>query len=212
MPCALSAAGPAPSPPRPSQPRHTWWQGEVPPSPSFSSWPLRRAAWLVPPSRGAVCPCGASRPGLPSARARPEDGSQRIFRRAYNYDAAPGAGGISDSGLIFVSYQADVERQFTPIQRRLDEMDMLNQWTKPIGRPCSPSPPGAAKAVSSAKACSPDTARKSHAPSTGLPPCGWCVVPAGTGRAARRSESWGRGGFRLREHVSGAAFTGGKDS
>ncbi|NSX36486.1 Dyp-type peroxidase [Pseudarthrobacter oxydans] len=142
MPCALSAAGPAPSPPRPSQPRHTWWQGEVPPSPSFSSWPLRRAAWLVPPSRGAVCPCGASRPGLPSARARPEDGSQRIFRRAYNYDAAPGAGGISDSGLIFVSYQADVERQFTPIQRRLDEMDMLNQWTKPIGRPCSPSPPG----------------------------------------------------------------------
>ena len=66
-------------------------------------------------------------------RARPEDSSQRIFRRAYNYDAAPGAGGVSDSGLIFVSYQADVDRQFTPIQRRLDQMDMLNQWTTPVG-------------------------------------------------------------------------------
>lgn len=75
-------------------------------------------------------------------RARPEDGSQRIFRRAYNYDAAPDSGGISDSGLIFVSYQADVERQFIPIQRRMDEMDMLNQWTTPIGSAVFAIPPG----------------------------------------------------------------------
>ena len=75
-------------------------------------------------------------------RARPEDRSQRIFRRAYNYDAAPGAGGVSDSGLIFVSYQADVDRQFTPIQRRLDEMDMLNQWTTPVGSAVFAIPPG----------------------------------------------------------------------
>jgi dye decolorizing peroxidase len=75
-------------------------------------------------------------------RARPEDGSQRIFRRAYNYDEPPGSGGISDSGLIFVSYQADVDRQFTPIQRRLDEMDMLNQWTTPIGSAVFAVPPG----------------------------------------------------------------------
>ena len=75
-------------------------------------------------------------------RARPGDSSQRIFRRAYNYDAAPGAGGVSDSGLIFVSYQADVDKQFTPIQRRLDEMDMLNQWTTPIGSAVFAIPPG----------------------------------------------------------------------
>ena len=75
-------------------------------------------------------------------RARPEDSSQRIFRRAYNYDAAPGSGGVSDSGLIFVSYQADVDKQFTPIQRRLDEMDMLNQWTTPIGSAVFAIPPG----------------------------------------------------------------------
>lgn len=75
-------------------------------------------------------------------RARPGDSSQRIFRRAYNYDAAPGAGGVSDSGLIFVSYQADVDKQFTPIQRRLDEMDMLNQWTTPVGSAVFAVPPG----------------------------------------------------------------------
>lgn len=75
-------------------------------------------------------------------RARPGDRAQRIFRRAYNYDAAPGAAGVSDSGLIFVSYQADVDRQFTPIQRRLDEMDMLNQWTTPVGSAVFAVPPG----------------------------------------------------------------------
>ncbi|MFW0774944.1 Dyp-type peroxidase [Paenarthrobacter nitroguajacolicus] len=75
-------------------------------------------------------------------RARPEDASQRMFRRAYNYDAAPGAGAGSGSGLIFASYQADVDRQFTPIQRRLDELDILNQWTTPVGSAVFAVPPG----------------------------------------------------------------------
>ena len=75
-------------------------------------------------------------------RARPEDQSQRIFRRGFNYDAAPGAGSVSDSGLIFASYQADVDRQFVPIQRRLDELDLLNQWTTPVGSAVFAVPPG----------------------------------------------------------------------
>lgn len=75
-------------------------------------------------------------------RSRPEDPTQRIFRRAYNYDHAPGAGAVSSSGLIFASYQADVDRQFTPIQRRLDELDMLNTWTVPIGSAVFAIPPG----------------------------------------------------------------------
>ena len=75
-------------------------------------------------------------------RARSEDGSQRIFRRAYNYDGAPGAGEVSDSGLLFVSYQADVDTQFTPIQRRLDDLDLLNEWTTPIGSAVFAIPPG----------------------------------------------------------------------
>ena len=75
-------------------------------------------------------------------RARPENPVQRIFRRGYNYDGAPGPGGISGSGLIFASYQADVEQQFTPIQKRLDELDLLNTWTVPIGSAVFAIPPG----------------------------------------------------------------------
>lgn len=75
-------------------------------------------------------------------RARPDNETQRIFRRAFNYDAAPGSGAVSDSGLIFVSYQADVERQFVPIQRRLDELDLLNEWTTPVGSAVFAIPPG----------------------------------------------------------------------
>lgn len=87
-------------------------------------------------------------------RARPDDERQRIFRRPYNYDDAPGAvavesgtadgagQGISNSGQIFVSYQADVDRQFVPIQQRLDELDILNAWTVPVGSAVFAIPPG----------------------------------------------------------------------
>ncbi|MHA7306494.1 Dyp-type peroxidase [Arthrobacter sp. TMN-49] len=75
-------------------------------------------------------------------RARPDDTTQRLHRRAYNYDVAPGPGSVSDSGLIFVAYQADVDRQFVPIQKRLDELDLLNEWTTPIGSAVFAIPPG----------------------------------------------------------------------
>ncbi|WEK62138.1 MAG: Dyp-type peroxidase [Candidatus Microbacterium colombiense] len=74
-------------------------------------------------------------------RARGDDGVQ-IFRRAYNYDERPSGVGVSESGLIFVSFQADVARQFTPMQRRLDELDLLNEWTTPIGSAVFAVPPG----------------------------------------------------------------------
>ncbi|WP_157245337.1 Dyp-type peroxidase [Nonomuraea typhae] len=68
-------------------------------------------------------------------RARVEDPGSRMFRRVYNYDDG-------DTGLLFASYQADVERQFTPVQRRLAEADLLNQWTTPIGSAVFYIPPG----------------------------------------------------------------------
>ena len=46
---------------------------------------------------------------------------------------------------MFASYQASVERQFLPIQKRLDEVDLLNQWTAPIGSTVWAIPPGAAE-------------------------------------------------------------------
>lgn len=77
-------------------------------------------------------------------RARPEDAAQRIFRRAYNYDERPADAEVSDSGLVFVSFQADVDGQFVPIQRRLDDLDLLNEWTTPIGSAVFAVPPGCA--------------------------------------------------------------------
>lgn len=75
-------------------------------------------------------------------RARSEDPSQRIFRRAYNYDDPPTGDQTSNSGLLFMSFQADVDAQFVPLQRRLDELDLLNEWTTPIGSSVFAVPPG----------------------------------------------------------------------
>ena len=66
-------------------------------------------------------------------RARSDDDDQRFLRRPYNYDVEPTGDALSDSGLIFITFQADVDAQFVPIQRRLDELDLLNEWTSPIG-------------------------------------------------------------------------------
>lgn len=79
------------------------------------------------------------------ARARSDNTAERIFRRSYNYQAPPAADGLSESGMIFLAYQADVDRQFVPIQRRLDELDLLNEWTTPIGSAVFAIPPGCAE-------------------------------------------------------------------
>ena len=78
-------------------------------------------------------------------RARSEDTSQRIFRRGYNYDDVPTGEQVSSSGLLFVAFQADVDAQYVPLQRRLDELDLLNEWTTPIGSAVFAIPPGCAE-------------------------------------------------------------------
>lgn len=79
-------------------------------------------------------------------RARSDDPNQVIFRRPYNYDDPPTGSATSNTGLLFASFQADVSRQFVPIQQRLAELDMLNEWTTAIGSAVFVVPPG----------CSPD--------------------------------------------------------
>ena len=69
---------------------------------------------------------------VPRAMPAPGQRHERILRRPYNYERETDDGQI-DKGLIFVAFCADVERQFTPIQRRLAEADILNTWTTPIG-------------------------------------------------------------------------------
>ncbi len=78
------------------------------------------------------------------ARARPVHPDERIYRRAYNYDLGPSPAdaSVSNSGLLFASFQADVTAQFVPIQQRLDELDLLNEWTTPIGSAVFAIPPG----------------------------------------------------------------------
>ena len=66
-------------------------------------------------------------------RARAHAPHERFLRRGYNYDDSPGVGSVSDVGLLFCAYQADVGRQFVPVQRRLAAFDLLNQWTTPVG-------------------------------------------------------------------------------
>lgn len=75
-------------------------------------------------------------------RAHVPDPRLRMFRRFYNYDQALGADGQAEAGMIFAAYQADVQRQFVPVQRKLAEADLLNKWTIPIGSAVFAIPPG----------------------------------------------------------------------
>ncbi|MBU2668113.1 Dyp-type peroxidase [Actinoplanes bogorensis] len=77
-------------------------------------------------------------------RARVTDPTLKILRRPYNYDGAPNAAGQPDAGLIFAAYQRDIARQFVPIQQRLAEKDLLNEWITPIGSAVFAVPPGCA--------------------------------------------------------------------
>ncbi len=112
----------------------------------LTSDPERAAAEFEMPDFTATT--GIGFPVIPTfshmARARGQNGSERIFRRAYNFVDPPNGQEFSNSGLIFVSFQADVGAQFLPIQRRLDELDLLNEWTTPIGSAVFAIPPGCA--------------------------------------------------------------------
>jgi len=66
-------------------------------------------------------------------RAAPQESGERIFRRPFSYDNGMNARGTLDVGLLWTAYQRDISKQYLPIQRRLEQLDLLNQWTVPIG-------------------------------------------------------------------------------
>jgi deferrochelatase/peroxidase EfeB len=77
------------------------------------------------------------------ALAHPDsnDGN-RILRRAYNYtDGSDGLGRL-DAGLFFLSYQRDIDRQFTPMQMRLSRSDRMNEYVKYLSSATFAIPPG----------------------------------------------------------------------
>lgn len=77
-------------------------------------------------------------------RARPSGApGPQFLRRGYNYDLGEDSSGVTDAGHIFAAYAADLETQFVPVQQSLSDIDLLNQWTKPIGSAVFALPPGA---------------------------------------------------------------------
>ena len=56
----------------------------------------------------------------------------KLIRRGFNYDDVHLEDGTRDAGLIFISFQREVE-SFNVIQRALAENDSLNIWAKHIG-------------------------------------------------------------------------------
>lgn len=73
--------------------------------------------------------------------AHPE---QVILRRSFNYDLPPDPTSeeLSNAGLVFICFQKNPDKQFTPIQQRLDDHDRLNQWITHIGSAVFFIPPG----------------------------------------------------------------------
>lgn len=98
------------------------------------------------PDFAALDPSGL--PKIPDfshvTRAHVTDPALKILRRPYNYDGAPNALGHPDTGLIFAAYQRDIARQYLPIQRRLADKDLLNEWITPVGSAVFAIPPGCA--------------------------------------------------------------------
>lgn len=71
-----------------------------------------------------------------SRRANPAvNNGRRIYRRGLNYvsDTVVDGKVVQTTGLIFQSFQANIAKQFVPLQQQLDDLDALNEWTYAIG-------------------------------------------------------------------------------
>jgi dye decolorizing peroxidase len=66
-------------------------------------------------------------------RASSPTAGQRIFRRSFNFASELNSDGTQEVGLIWTAYQTDIDKQYLPLQKRLESMDSLNSWTTPIG-------------------------------------------------------------------------------
>ncbi|MEN9970219.1 MAG: hypothetical protein RLZZ229_427 [Actinomycetota bacterium] len=67
-------------------------------------------------------------------RAHNTNLDERFFRRPFNYQASQAEKpGQLESGLLFAAYAKNLAVQFVPVQKRLAEFDLLNQWTTPVG-------------------------------------------------------------------------------
>ncbi|WP_310551367.1 iron uptake transporter deferrochelatase/peroxidase subunit [Paenibacillus glufosinatiresistens] len=68
-----------------------------------------------------------------SALAR-GDGSVKMLRRSFSYSSGLSLKtGQLDAGLLFISFQRDLQKQFVAVQRRLAASDKLNEYQAHVG-------------------------------------------------------------------------------
>ena len=68
---------------------------------------------------------------------------QMLLRRGYSYtDGIDQRTGLLDAGLFFLAYQKDPRAQFVPIQRRLGQHDLLNEYIRHTSSALFAVPPG----------------------------------------------------------------------
>ena len=66
----------------------------------------------------------------------------RILRRGYNYAEGTHADGTQDAGLFFIAFMRDIDRQFVPMQRRLADSDLMNEYVRYRSGTTFAIPPG----------------------------------------------------------------------
>ena len=71
------------------------------------------------------------------------EGDQKLLRRGYSFtDGMDAERGQLDAGLFFICFQRDPRNQFVPLQRRLGENDLLNEYIQHTGSAVFACPPG----------------------------------------------------------------------
>lgn len=58
------------------------------------------------------------------------NGGAAMLRRPFSYHDGIGSDGTPDAGLLFVCWQADPQRGFVPVQRKLDRGDGLSRFLR----------------------------------------------------------------------------------
>jgi deferrochelatase/peroxidase EfeB len=69
-------------------------------------------------------------------------GGAKMLRRAYNYSNGADRVGRIDAGMLFISFQKDLEKQFVPVQKALANNDRMNEYVTVIGSGAFACPPG----------------------------------------------------------------------